>query len=269
MHGHLGGTAQGTTAEYVLKLWMAHGITTVREPGSFNGMDWTFRTGAKRRQRDRRAETGHLRRLRHGKRANAEHAGGRSRVGPGRERTRSGWHQVFRRRACRHGSRTGRGAKARAGHGDASRAAQRDPRQRAHLRKLGTHDHGALVRLARSALHRPRDSGLSARLQLQQRAAPVWRGGSALEAGGCAGERSLERRHGFAGRARLHDHAHAHDLRGQPRPDARPQRALARRLHASLRSGTFSSPAAARTGPTGFTGPPSTKSTGKRITVCG
>lgn len=39
MHGHLGGTAQGTTAEYVLKLWMAHGITTVREPGSFNGMD--------------------------------------------------------------------------------------------------------------------------------------------------------------------------------------------------------------------------------------
>jgi imidazolonepropionase-like amidohydrolase len=42
MHGHLGGTAQGTTAEYVLKLWMAHGITTVREPGSFNGMDWTF-----------------------------------------------------------------------------------------------------------------------------------------------------------------------------------------------------------------------------------
>ena len=42
MHGHLGGTAQGTTAEYVLKLWMAHGITTVREPGSFNGVDWTF-----------------------------------------------------------------------------------------------------------------------------------------------------------------------------------------------------------------------------------
>jgi len=43
MHGHLGGVAQGTTAEYVLKLWMGHGITTVREPGSFNGMEWTFR----------------------------------------------------------------------------------------------------------------------------------------------------------------------------------------------------------------------------------
>src|SRR5713101_1895129 len=33
MHGHAGGVEQGTTAEYVFKLWMAHGITTVREPG--------------------------------------------------------------------------------------------------------------------------------------------------------------------------------------------------------------------------------------------
>ncbi len=43
MHAHTGGEAQGTPAEYVYKLWMAHGITTVREPGSFNGMDWTLR----------------------------------------------------------------------------------------------------------------------------------------------------------------------------------------------------------------------------------
>jgi imidazolonepropionase-like amidohydrolase len=42
-HGHIGGRAQGTTPEYVFKLWMAHGITTVREPGSGNGMDWTLR----------------------------------------------------------------------------------------------------------------------------------------------------------------------------------------------------------------------------------
>ncbi len=40
MHGHLGGTAQGTPAEYVLKLWLAHGITTVRDPGSGNGIDF-------------------------------------------------------------------------------------------------------------------------------------------------------------------------------------------------------------------------------------
>lgn len=41
MHGHIGGSAEGIPAEYVLKLWLAHGITTVREPGSFNGLDWT------------------------------------------------------------------------------------------------------------------------------------------------------------------------------------------------------------------------------------
>ena len=40
MHGHIGGKAQGTPAEYVFKLWMAHGITTVRDPGCFNGLDF-------------------------------------------------------------------------------------------------------------------------------------------------------------------------------------------------------------------------------------
>src|SRR5437773_6355154 len=40
MHGHSGGADQGTPAEYVFKLWMAHGITTVREPGCGNGVDW-------------------------------------------------------------------------------------------------------------------------------------------------------------------------------------------------------------------------------------
>jgi hypothetical protein len=43
MHAHIGGNAQGTVPEYVFKLWLAHGITSVREPGSFNGMDWTLR----------------------------------------------------------------------------------------------------------------------------------------------------------------------------------------------------------------------------------
>jgi hypothetical protein len=42
MHGHIGGQSQGTPAEYVYKLWMAHGITTVRDPGSFNGLEWVL-----------------------------------------------------------------------------------------------------------------------------------------------------------------------------------------------------------------------------------
>jgi len=43
MHGHIGGKSQGTPAEYVFKLWLAHGVTTVRDPGSFNGLDWVLR----------------------------------------------------------------------------------------------------------------------------------------------------------------------------------------------------------------------------------
>lgn len=42
MHAHMGGVEQGTTAEYVFKLWMGHGITTIRDPGSGNGADWAI-----------------------------------------------------------------------------------------------------------------------------------------------------------------------------------------------------------------------------------
>ncbi len=40
MHGHIGGRSQGANSEYVFKLWMAHGVTTVREP-SGRGVDYT------------------------------------------------------------------------------------------------------------------------------------------------------------------------------------------------------------------------------------
>jgi imidazolonepropionase-like amidohydrolase len=46
-HAHIGGSAQGTPAEYVYKLWLGHGITTIREAGSFNGAEWTFRERAR------------------------------------------------------------------------------------------------------------------------------------------------------------------------------------------------------------------------------
>jgi imidazolonepropionase-like amidohydrolase len=42
MHGHIGGVAQGTPAEYVFKLWMAHGITTVRDPSTGNSLEWVL-----------------------------------------------------------------------------------------------------------------------------------------------------------------------------------------------------------------------------------
>ncbi len=40
MHGHMGGKAQGVDAEYVFKLWLGHGITTIRDPSCGNGLDW-------------------------------------------------------------------------------------------------------------------------------------------------------------------------------------------------------------------------------------
>ncbi len=41
MHGHIGGP-QAPIAEYVYKLWMAHGITTIRDPSAGNGLSWVL-----------------------------------------------------------------------------------------------------------------------------------------------------------------------------------------------------------------------------------
>lgn len=46
-HAHMGGAAQGTPAEYVFKLWMAHGVTTVRDVGCGNGPDWCLTARAR------------------------------------------------------------------------------------------------------------------------------------------------------------------------------------------------------------------------------
>ena len=40
LHGHIGGEEQGVPADYVYKLWLGHGITTVRDPGCGNGLDF-------------------------------------------------------------------------------------------------------------------------------------------------------------------------------------------------------------------------------------
>ena len=47
LHAHQGGSSQGTPAEYVHKLWLGHGITTIRDPGSGNGVEWTLREAAR------------------------------------------------------------------------------------------------------------------------------------------------------------------------------------------------------------------------------
>ncbi|MGV6831983.1 MAG: amidohydrolase family protein, partial [bacterium] len=39
MHGHIGGRAQGALPDYVFRLWMAHGITTIRQPSGINAKE--------------------------------------------------------------------------------------------------------------------------------------------------------------------------------------------------------------------------------------
>lgn len=46
MHGHIGGESQGAEWDYVFKLWLAHGVTTVREP---SGRGVEYATDLKRR----------------------------------------------------------------------------------------------------------------------------------------------------------------------------------------------------------------------------
>ena len=46
-HAHIGTIGQGLTGsltppEYIFKLWLGHGITTVRETGATMGLDWTL-----------------------------------------------------------------------------------------------------------------------------------------------------------------------------------------------------------------------------------
>ena len=41
MHGHISSQRSGK-AEYVYKLWLAHGITTIRDPSCGQGLDWVL-----------------------------------------------------------------------------------------------------------------------------------------------------------------------------------------------------------------------------------
>ncbi len=51
MHTHIGGEAQGAGPEYVFKLWLAHGVTTVREVGG-PGLEWSLDLKEKSRRQE-------------------------------------------------------------------------------------------------------------------------------------------------------------------------------------------------------------------------
>lgn len=52
LHGHDGQVRKGTPVDYTRRLWLAHGMTTIRDPGSANGVDFTIRE----RERSKRNE---------------------------------------------------------------------------------------------------------------------------------------------------------------------------------------------------------------------
>ena len=211
MHGHIGGLSQGTPAEYVLKLWLAHGITTVRDPGSGNGIDWTL---------------GH----REKSAANtiaAPRIFAYVRFGMGAESPivtpddARNWVRFIKNRGA-DGIKFGGAAPellqaaldeaGNLGLGTAMHHAQLYVARAnvAGFRNLGTHHDGALVRPAGSALHRSYCARLSARIQLSQRAAPVWRSRPIMATSRAPVLSPLERGHGFTHQPGLH-HRSNHD----------------------------------------------------------
>jgi imidazolonepropionase-like amidohydrolase len=51
-HAHIGGADKGADADYVFKLWLAHGVTTILEPGSMNGLKWVLEEKLKSQQNE-------------------------------------------------------------------------------------------------------------------------------------------------------------------------------------------------------------------------
>ncbi len=270
MHGHQGGVEQGTPAEYVYKLWMGHGVTTVRDPGCGNGLAWCV-------EQKRRSAANEIT----APRIEAYDFFGQDRDEPfttpeqAREWVREvakegadglkffGYRPDIMKAAIEEANRLG--AQKRL----PPRPARRGAGQRPDHRALGADHDGALVRPAGGAVRRPDDPGLPGRLQLQRRVRPLRPGRAPLGPGRQARERTLEPGDGRDARPRLHDRPDLHDLRGEPRPDARAPRGVARGVHPAFALGLLQPQPARPTAPTGTTGRPPTRSPGRRTTAAG
>ncbi len=188
LHGQLAGPE--TPAEYILKLWMGHGITTSSDPGSDNGIRWMLDHQARSQANEITAPRlypsvsfgqGHDGSIATPQQARAWVAHGRTR------------DQVLRGPARHHGSGARRGPPTRTVLHDAPRPARRGVDERARLGAPRAHLDAALVRPARGAVHGSRHPGFPPRLQLQRRAASLRRSREALAAGGGAVHATLER----------------------------------------------------------------------------
>ena len=176
-------------SEYAYKLWLAHGVTTVRGVPSAANAFSVKRKGAQREERDRRAA--HLQLSAAGQRLGSRrhrHAGGRARVralGRGERHRRP---QARRAGARDHGGAARRGEEARARLDGAPAAERRRADERDQGRATRARHGHALLRALRVAAEGLRRSAVAGGHERERRAVAVRPGRAAVEQDSRAGE---------------------------------------------------------------------------------
>ncbi len=270
MHVHAGGPPKNAEAEYAYKLWLAHGVTTVRGVPMARTRFHRQRTVARGEERDRRAAHHQLpaagQRL---VRRRGEHAREGPRMGAlgGRQRDRR--PQDRRRGTVDHGGAARRGEEEQSRqHGpsaaDGRRADERD-QSRAPRPAI---DH-ALLRTLRIAVARLRRPAVARRHELQRRTVALRSGRAPVGSDSSARQPGVEGVPRGAPEARHRVRSHADDLFGRPRRDALPRRRMARQVHAAVADGLLRARAGTITAPTGTTGRPRTRWRGGISIRCG
>ncbi len=238
LHVHLGDENKAPQNEYVYKLYMAHGVTTIR------GVELTAQPFALK-EKERSATNAIVApRIFNYQRPGAglgqgrgRHAGEGARVGAlvrGQRRRR---HEARRLSAAHHGGAARRSEEARPRLDRAPRAARRGADGRAHRREDGPRHRDPFLRALRAAAARLPRAAVARADELQRRAVPLRPGRAPLEHDPSARQRRVEGVPAGASQAR-------HDLRsdddgvcGGPRRDAHAQRRLARQVHAAVADG--------------------------------
>ena len=233
MHLHTGGLPKTPQAEYVYKLWLAHGVTAAAA-SSTGPVDFSLSERERANnneitaprmfvyQRPDRAGTGAPYSLRN-----------RPATGSAGRTTRDRRDQVRGLCARDHGGAPRRGQPARDGQRGPPRPARRRADERHRRRTPRPRHRHALLRALRGALRRPRCPALAVRHELRQRTAPLRAGRGPVGSDPPAGKRRVERDARGAPVVRRDPRPHHDRLPGQPRRDARAHRRMARALYAA------------------------------------
>ena len=274
MHGHIGGAEQGTPGG--VRLQALDGPRHHHRPRSRQrqrpGLDASSTRPKSARNEITAPRIEAYVFFGQGREDADRHARGRARSGSARmARAGRGRPQVLRLPARHHGARRSTRRRSRACAPPATTSQMNVARINVlDSARWGLTTHGALVRPARGAVRRTAPS----RTTRSTTTTPTSSTASARPAGSGSRRRrrAAERWNEVMDELIELDFTldpDAHHLRGEPRPDARAPRRVARRVHAALALEVLRSPAARRTAPTGSTGRPRTRSPGRRTTGSG